>query len=139
MSIFLNKFKGPKIKPGFIVSKSFKITEKIDNSGIPFIKFIILATAINLIVIVLVILLRNNLPPEVPLFYGLPESGEQLAPKIFLIFPSIVSETIIIVNLLLSFLIKDNFIKRAVIFSSLLSTIFSSITTLKIIFLVGSF
>lgn len=95
--------------------------------------------AVNLAVVGIVLLALSVLPPQVPLFYGLPETEERLASSWMLILPSIVSFLILLANASLSLFVEEEFTKKILIAVSLATTLFSTITTLKIIFLVGSF
>ena len=130
---------GTKIKYGtvnFEFPKGGKVTKSLSTS---YAKKFAVALMINILVIIFVLLARrNHLPPEVPLFYGLARGNSQLAPSILLILPSIVAICISIINFVLSTSIKDVFLKSALLISAFVVTFFSCITTLKIIFLVGS-
>lgn len=119
----------------------FKFSKSsIFETEIPFKNIILAALLTNILAIGLVFLMRKNyLPPEVPLFYGLPEGEAQLAPSINLIFPSILSLVVISLNILLISVIKDGFLKNTLSIVSLIVTFFSLITTIKIVFLVGGF
>ncbi|MFV1916912.1 MAG: hypothetical protein ACC618_00265 [Patescibacteria group bacterium] len=96
------------------------------------------AFLISAFTIGIVFVLQSRLPPEVPLFYGLPKGEDQLAQKLALIAPSVVSLIIIFVNLSISQLSKDEFLKKALALASLTSVFLSAITTAKISFLVGN-
>jgi len=111
---------------------------KKDKSNIPFGKFIIYNISINLVLIILIFTFKNILPPQIPLFYGLPEGEEQLASSLTLVLPSLLSLMISLLNLGLSFIIQEEFIKKVLILSSLLVTLFSLITTFKIFFLISN-
>lgn len=94
--------------------------------------------AINLIVIILILVLRNNIPPEVPLFYGKPQGVEQLASQNILIIPALFAIIITILNSLISNFIKDNFLQKVLAGIMVTVTMLSTITIFRIIFLVGS-
>lgn len=94
---------------------------------------------VNILIILSVILAQRFLPPEVPLFYGLAEGEDQLAPRLFLLIPSLASLVILTINSLISSRVEDIFIKKALILAAIGTTFFAAITTLKIMFLVGSF
>lgn len=109
-------------------------------SKIPYVNTIYSATLINVFLVFVVLLLRkNNLPPEVPLFYGLPQGESQIVPSYLLAVPSLFSIIVIFVNTLISLLITNTFLKKSIIISSFVVTVLSVLTTLKIIFLIGSF
>lgn len=106
---------------------------------LPFKNLILASVVINLTTAILVILLQKFLPPEVPLFYGLPKGEEQLANSVRLIIPSLVSFIIISFNSALSLFLDDDFSKKALILAGASVVFLTTITTLKIILLVGSF
>lgn len=106
---------------------------------IPLKNAVLAAGVINLLVIIFVLLTQGRLPPQVPLFYGLPLGENQLIKPVFLIIPAALSWLIILVNLLLTRLVKDEFLKKAFSLAGFSSAIFAAVTTLKIIFLVGNF
>lgn len=102
-------------------------------------EYLLIAGLINFAVIIFVIFMRNNLPPVVPLFYGLAYGSERLAASNLLILPSILSLIFIILNSGISMFVEDNFLKKTLTFAGLAATIFSAITTLNIMFIVGKF
>ena len=87
----------------------------------------------------IVVLVQKKLPPQVPLLYGAAEGESQLVNSWALLVPSLFSVLAIIVNGAISSLTKDEFIRKILIFSALVVTLFSIVTTFKIILLVGSF
>lgn len=101
--------------------------------------YITVSVVVNIVVILAVILLikSSHLPPQVPLFYGLPEGEGQLAQKTLLVTPAIISLITILLNSTAAWLIKDNFLKKALAMTFVVTTFFSTVTTIKIIFLVG--
>jgi uncharacterized protein YqhQ len=101
-------------------------------------KFFKVSLFLGLVSILLALLAQKILPPQIPLFYGLPESEGQLASALQLIIPGVFSLTITVFNFGLLTLVKDNFLQKALLLASLLAGIFALITTIKIIFLVGS-
>ena len=90
-------------------------------------------------VILIVFALMSTLPPEVPLLYGEAEGEAQLVPSWFLAAPGVFSILIILVNSALLGLTKDEFTQKVIAVSALIVTLFSAVTTLKIIMLVASF
>jgi len=117
-----------------IGSKGQKLTE-----GLPFKNYVAASIVANLVLITLTLLITRWMPPEIPLFYGLPQSNAQLASNWMLFIPSSVSLFIIGLNIALAKNVKNEFLKKTLILSSVAVTFFSAITTLKIIFLVVSF
>lgn len=132
-------------KSRFHFKRAFKIGSVIGKRAgeikddIPLQKFATAAVLVNLAVIAGVLLIRHFLPPEIPLFYGLPEGGEQLGGDYQLITPSVVSLGIIFLNIILGIIVKDEFLAKILILTGIASTFFSLVTTLKIIFLIGGF
>lgn len=106
---------------------------------IPLKNCVLAGGAINLLTVIFVILTQGRLPPQVPLFYGLPLGEGQLTKPIFLSTPAILSSVIILINLLFSRLVKDDFLKKSFAVAGLATATFAAITTFKIIFLVGNF
>jgi hypothetical protein len=112
--------------------------ESFQKVDLPFKNIIIIFLFINLLIILLTFLLRNFIPPEVPIFYGMPEGEEQLVPGWGLAIPSIISRAILGLNCLIAFKIKDEFTKKVLVLGGLASTIFSIITIIKIFLIVNS-
>lgn len=102
-------------------------------------KAVVLLIIVNLATILAVLLLKNNLPPVVPLLYGLPQDEAQLVPNYALTVPAAISLVLTIANSLLSLTTKSQFIPKMLLGTSATITILSTITTLQIIRLVGSF
>ncbi len=102
-------------------------------------KIVIICLVINALTIISVILLRKNLPPTIPLFYGLPVSEEELTSSIGLIIPPTTAIILIALNWGITKVTKDEFIKK--IFTGLIIciTAFAVIAVVKTFFLVGSF
>jgi len=125
--------------------KTFKIGSALGKKAeeirddIPFQKLTSAVIIINLAVIIGILAIKRFLPPEVPLFYGLPEGGDQLGRDYQLAIPSIVSLCIIFLNIVIGIVVKDEFLVKILILTGIASTFFSLVTTFKIIFLVGGF
>lgn len=106
---------------------------------LPYKKIIYVSLGLVFLDSIAILILKNFLPPQIPLFYGKPIGEEQLTTSFgFLIAPA-ASLTIIILNTALSLLIDDQFLKKALIFSSFFISILITMTIFKIIFLVGLF
>ena len=127
--IFQNKF------------KSFKFIKKTEANleKVPLLNLLYISLSITLITFLTIFLVKSNLPPEVPLFYGNADGQGQLAGSLGLAIPSLVSLTMTVVNTLISFLLEKKFLKQILSLTSFAISIFATITTFKIIFLVGSF
>jgi len=93
----------------------------------------------SILTILAVLLSQKSLPPQIPLFYGLPEGEEQLTTSFGLIIPGVVSLIVAGINTLISLLLDNQFLQKSLILTSLAISAFSLVTTLKIILLVGSF
>jgi len=89
--------------------------------------------------LVFALIVRKTLPPQIPLFYGLPQGEEQLSTSLGLTLPSAFSFVIIFINYLLVRFLKNDFLKKALSVSSLIVSVLAGITTVKIAFLVGHF
>lgn len=118
----------------------FLSKNKIVNiSKLPHLQLIYYSIVTNVIVILGVLLLKKYIPPEIPLYYGLPEGNNQIATAEELIIPSMAALVIILINISIASVIQNEYLKRALIIVSLVITLLSLITTLEIVFLVGSF
>jgi len=115
------------------------MTKPLTKIDLPFKRTVITSLATNLLFILLVVLLKNNLPPQVPLLYGLPEGEEQLVPRLLLILPNTLAIGITLINIGLTFVTKDLFMRKLLLVVPVVVTFLAVITTLKILFLVGSF
>ena len=93
---------------------------------------------ISLFTCLIALLAQVVLPPQIPLFYGLPVSTEQLSPSLGLLIPGGLVVGINLFNLFLWMKINDKYLKRILLISSYIVSLFVIITTIKIIFLVGS-
>jgi hypothetical protein len=121
-----------------IGSRIGKEAEKI-RDDIPYKKWVNAIVVVNLLIIAGIFVIKNFLPPEVPIFYGLPSGQEQLGGVYLLALPSIISLGVIFLNILLGVFIKDEFLVKILTLTGIASTFFSLVTTVKIIFLVGNF
>lgn len=125
-----------------VITKRLPFAEKKSGektSSVPFKKLIYLIFLINLITAFTAFAIQKNLPPEIPLYFGLPQGTSQLSLSIGLIIPAAVSLTIAIVNVTLAVFVSDDYLKKALIFGGLGLTFFSTIAVFKIAQLVGSF
>lgn len=93
----------------------------------------------NLLTIALIFLLKSQLPPEIPLFYGRPFGQEQLAQSIKLIILPITAFVIALFNAILSVVISSRFLTQILLGVAIITTTLAFIAVLQIIFLVGSF
>lgn len=114
---------------------------KIDNPllKLPSRNYVYSSLGISFLIMILVFVLKDLLPPQVPLYYGKPVGEDQLVPTLGLLIAPGVSLGIIIINIALSRIVSDVFFKKALIMSSFFVSLLTAITILKIIFLVGFF
>jgi len=130
--------------PNFSNQKLKKVWEEsfgqknVISETTPFRTLVIAAVVLSLVLIVIVIIIQVFLPPEIPLFYGSPEGQSQIANRWFLVIPSSLSLIILLANLAISANIKDSFLKNSLVLAGLVTTVFATVTTLKIFFLVGN-
>jgi len=130
-----NSKKGKKTLPSKILLKN-----KISTSeNIPLRYLFIISAVSSFVGIVGIIILKNNLPPEVPVFYGRSVGEERLGPTVYLIIPSLCSLFVTLVNFILSIFFRNQFLKKALAVTAVTTAIFSFITTVEIVLLVGSF
>lgn len=87
----------------------------------------------------LVLGLKNWLPPQVPLLYGRTSGEEQLVPTFGLIGAILVALAVTLTNIFLAAKTTDMSIKKTLTIASFFVTFLVVITITKIIFLVGFF
>lgn len=100
--------------------------------------YIYLSLGINMVTLVISLLAQKFLPPQIPLFYGLAEGEGQITPSLALVIPSLASALVVILNSFLSLVLKDDFLKKMLILAGLATSFLATVTTIKIILLVGS-
>jgi|SRR5688572_32523789 len=105
----------------------------------PFKNYIYMSIGLNVLTIVIILLFKGLIPPVVPFFYGKPVGDGQLIPALGLLIAPLASLFITTLNLGLSSMTSDNFLKKVYAASTLLFTLLTTITVIKIIFLVGFF
>lgn len=127
------------------IHKRFSVLQNFAKEGetlpkIPLRNVLLSSFAINLFTLLIVLIAQKYLPPKLPLFYGLPQGEEQLAPSHGLFIPGIFSLIINLINtLIIIFILKEDFLRKTLIFASLAVSLFSLTTSIKIMLLVGSF
>lgn len=97
------------------------------------------ALVLNVGSIVGIFSLASFLPPIVPLFYGGAAGEGQLVPTFGLLIAPSTSLIITILNIGLSMTTKDDFSKKSLAIAALVISILTTITIIKIFFLVGFF
>lgn len=93
----------------------------------------------NLAIVGLIFLIKDHIPPQIPLYYGKPQGEEQLADQMSIIVPPAIVVLLSALNTVLINLIKYEFLKKVLIGIIIVTTLLSSVTVFKIISLVGSF
>lgn len=94
--------------------------------------------AFSVLTITAAFLINKQLPPQIPLYYGLAEGEDQLAPSILLVFPGVLGLIILLLNTAISFLTKELFYKKVLLVSAFAANVLVIITTIKIAFLIGN-
>jgi len=112
---------------------------KLALKNIPFFQIVLPIFSIHILGMLLYLGVQSNLPPVVPLLYGLPYGEEQLVPKLFLLSPLVVGLVILILNTVIIKFTKDNFSQKALLYLIIATSLLSIVTVTKIVFLVGSF
>lgn len=107
--------------------------------NLPFKNYIYLAVGISVFAIIAIIALSGFLPPEVPLFYGKPVGEGQLIKTLGLTIAPLSSLIILAINSMIAVSTQDPFVKKMLILAAFAACLLATITTVKIIFLVGFF
>jgi len=107
--------------------------------NLPFKGYVYFSIVSNILIVTLIIAIKSFLPPVVPLFYGLPVGSDQLIPSIGLTIAPIAGLTIALINIFLSNLTRDTFLKKTLIVSSAFISLLVAIAVIKIILLVWFF
>ncbi len=105
----------------------------------PLKKTFIISFSIGVLSILFAFAAQSFLPPQIPLYYGLPVGEEQISSSLGLVIPGAVSLLILTVNFILIKIIREEFLKKVLATAALIASFFAIVTTYKIIFLVGSF
>jgi hypothetical protein len=101
--------------------------------------YFIVSVIISIISAVLILVSKQFLPPVLPIFYGRPAGAEQLAPFWYIFLIPSISIAIITINLIINILIESLFTKKILAITSLVVSLMSTITIIKIILLVALF
>jgi hypothetical protein len=116
-----------------------KKQKNITLTDLPYLKLVYLSILFCVACVVAILALQRNIPPEVPLFYGLPDGADQLGKRFQLVIPSSMALGIILVNVILAYFLKNEYLKQTLVVAGVVAALFSTITTLRIILLIGSF
>lgn len=109
------------------------------SQRVPLVNYFYASVSISLLTIAVSLLSTTFLPPQVPLFYGAAEGEGQLVSSLGLAIPGAFSLLLSVFNTSISLAVSDKFLQKILVVTSLPVSLFALITTLKIIFLVGSF
>lgn len=115
-----------------------KIINPEDIDKLPLKNLAVFLVIANFVVLFISFLSITILPPQIPIYFGLPANEEQIAKSYFIILPSLSAILTVFINLYLSIKISSIYIKKMLIFGTFAITALSTIATLKIIFLLGS-
>lgn len=120
-----------KLKKGFVQKK-----EKFER--LPMKKYYIFSFFLSVFVVVIALVAYFILPPEIPLFYGFPQSQQQIIGSKILFLPAFIAATFTTLNAYLSIYVENAYLKKVLAFISLLISLLAAITIFKIVFLVGN-
>lgn len=135
---FFKSFERRNAKPLNIQFANTKNIQDTIEKAIPTPKALYLSIFLALSSLIFVWIMQKALPPEIPLLYGLPEGEDQITNSVGLMIPNLIALASIVINATAAFFLEDKYMKTVLIYAGLAVVIFSTITTLKIIFLVGS-
>lgn len=97
-----------------------------------------LFTASLLIEVALFLLLLNKLPPEIPIFFSLSNSNNQIAPLIYIGILPVLTLFVLVLNyfLTLSLFQKNILLKQVFYYFNVICIVFQTYIFIKILFLV---
>jgi hypothetical protein len=101
-------------------------------------KIVVALLGVNMLAVLAVVLLREKLPPSLPLWYGSAAGDKQLAAKTLLVLPPFIAMGIVVLGSVITKFLDDTFLKQVVIGIGILSTILASIAVAEIVVLVGN-
>lgn len=102
-------------------------------------KYVYFSIGLNVLTVLVVLIFKKEIPPIVPLLYGRAIGESQLVNLPGLLIAPGVSLFITILNLFLSSMTQDLFLKKVYVATAFLVSLLTTITVIKIIFLVGFF
>ncbi|WKZ25323.1 MAG: hypothetical protein QY322_02935 [bacterium] len=115
------------------------LLEQIKETSVPLKSLFVTSFIVNCVFILISLVSTVILPPEIPLFFGLPKSTSQLAANYMILVPSLISTFLVTANFIIALKVSGQYIKKILAFTSVSVTILNVIATSKIVFLVGSF
>ena len=112
---------------------SLHLKKELSIGNIPYFYGMLIMLSVNVLVITLLIIFLKKLPPQVPLFYGLPRGEVQLAPPISLVYPLVLSSLFLVINSVFATLSKSPFSKKVFVVGGIFISILALITVIRII------
>lgn len=94
---------------------------------------------LNVLIILVGLISRAFIPPEIPILYGFPQGESQIANSFFIILPASIALLLTLLNSIIALKSDGIFIKKSLILSTFAISLLAAVTTIKIIFLIGSF
>lgn len=110
-----------------------KLRKDFEKYKIPYIHASLIFLFINISLILFTLIISNHIPPQVPLYYGLPRGENQLGSSLSLILPISLSSIFVAINSIISYFTVSPFLKKVLIFGSYFTAILSIITVIQII------
>lgn len=105
----------------------------------PHSKITISLVIFNLLLIASVFLLKNALPPVIPIYFGMPTGSQQLGPSYALSLPPLASLIVTLIDSIIITLSDDKFLQKTLLAISFVTTFLSTFAFVRIFMLVGSF
>jgi hypothetical protein len=112
-----------------------KVVNNINLNSIPFMYLTLIVLLINILIIIFIIVYSPNLPPQSPLYYGLPRGEKQLAPPLSLILPILISSLFVAVNSIIAYYANSKYLKNILVLAGLFISLLSVITVVQILLL----
>lgn len=106
---------------------------------LPYAHAVLTFSVLNLLLIILVFIIKNNLPPVLPIYFGLPSGNEQLGPSEALAFLPLAGLIVTFINTAILAFTQDKFLQQVLIGIIAITTTLSTFAYFRIIFLVGNF
>lgn len=93
---------------------------------------------LQILAVIVIVINKPNLPPVVPLFYGMPTGSQQLAPVNYLFLLPGLTLGIMAIAAVMAQYVHDKFIDTIMIGVMVIANILSLFSLLKILSIVGS-
>jgi beta-lactamase regulating signal transducer with metallopeptidase domain len=112
---------------------SLRLKKEFSVGNIAYFNSMLIMLFVNISVIVLIIIFLKKLPPQVPLFYGLPRGEVQLTHPVSLVYPLVLSSLFLVINSVFASLSKSPFSKKVFVVGGVFISILALITVIRII------